>query len=117
MAFLVIAGQTIPVIPTSARRREFAIGEVRRAFSGAPRSSVRGYKLAWEGVETSWISRAQADTIRTAIKGTPPLTTTGDLTGAINTYILNIQEVDKARKMIGGVSVEAVRLSFDIWEA
>lgn len=118
MAYAVIAGQTIPVMPTTPRRREFAVGEVRRAFSGAPRSSVRDYWLEWEGVETKWITRAQADTIRSALKSTPPLTVSGDMFGSVTSaYVQNIREVEKARKMFAGVNTEAVRLSFDAWEA
>lgn len=117
MAFLVIAGQTIPVWLNSGHRKETLIGEVRRAYSGAPRASIQGYETEWEGIETKWIARSTADTIRTALKGTPPLTVTGDLTGSITAFVLNIREVEKGRKMIGGASVEAVRLSLDLWVA
>lgn len=117
MPFLVIASQTIPVTLNAARRKDVEVGEVRRAFSGAPRSSVRAYVREWEGVETRWISRAQADTFRSALEGAPPLAASGDLTGSVNVYIRNVQEVEKGRKIISGSAVEAVRLSFDILQA
>ena len=113
MAYLVVAGVTVPVALGSGRRAEVPIGDVQRAYSKAPRSSVSGYKLEWRGVETVFIPRATANTLRTALKGTPPLAVTGDLTGSLNVYVRNIEEVDKT-KLSGG---EYVRLSFDMWEA
>jgi hypothetical protein len=117
MAYLTVGGVTVKVIHSAPRRREEAVGEVRRAFSGAPRSSVRAYYSVWEGVETTWITRTAADTLRAALKGTPPVACTGDLTGSINAYVSNIQEVEKARLLSSGSNVEHVRLSFDLWAA
>lgn len=116
MPFLVVGGVTVKVVLPSGTREERSVGEVRPAFSGAPRSSVRAYFAEWE-VETNWLARSAADTLRAALKGTPPVACSGDLTGSINCYVQNIREVEKGRKIIGGAAVEAVRLGFKLMAA
>lgn len=114
MPFLVVGGVTVLVETKTSRRTEVPIGEVRRAFSGAPRSSVRGYYRAWS-IETVFITRAAADTLRAALEGAPPLTITGDLTGSITGYALNIGEVEK--RSVGPTFLEYVRLGFEFWQS
>lgn len=111
MAYLVV-GSTVPVALGGSQRTEVPIGEVRRAFSGAPRSSVSGYKREWS-VETAWMTRAAADTLRTALKGTPPVSVSGDLTGSISVYVQNIRTVGSDK----GAAGEFTRLAFDLLEA
>lgn len=113
MAYLVVAGVTVPVALESVREVAVPVGQVRRAFSGAPRSSVSSYKREWRGIATKWMTRATANTLRAALDNTPPLTVTGDLTGSISAYIQNIEDAGRT-KLAGG---EYVRLSFDMLEA
>ena len=102
MAFLVIAGQTIPVeiVGPDAPRTE--IGRRGRSFDGSARSTVRARKGEWP-IVTAYMTTAAADTIVTALEGTPPLAATGDLTGAINVLVGTIQRSYKGT---------LVRLSF-----
>lgn len=101
---------------SSARRTEVPVGEVRRAFSGAPRSTVRAYKREWP-LETVWYTRATADSLRTALQATPPIAVTGDLAGSVNVYFSDIQEVEKTERVVGGTRTEYVRLGFLMLQA
>lgn len=112
MVYLVIGALGVNVAVRSAHRISVPVGEVRRSFSGKPRSTVSDYITAWEGVETSWMTRAAANTLRAALEDTtPPVAISGDLTGSINAYFLNVREVDKDE--FGGA--EYIRIGFDIW--
>lgn len=113
MAFLTISGTNVLVQSNTSLRTEVEVGQVRRAFSGAPRSSVRAYKRAW-AIETVLMTRANADSLRTVLEAAPPLTITGDLTGSITGYVLSVQEIEKRRV---GLSNEYVRLGFQLWQA
>ena len=62
---------------------------------------------------TILLTRAAADTLEGLLQAAPPLTLTGDLTGAISGYAQNIRMHSKA--MVGGA--EKVRLSFELLEA
>lgn len=117
MAYLVVGAVTVQVITSSPLRSETAVGSVRRAFSGKPRSSVSDYFTEWNGVETAWLIKADADTLRAALEAGPPVSVSGDLTGSISVYVLNIKEVEKAEHRIAGVRTERVRLGFDMWAA
>lgn len=108
---------TVPLRIDTPRRREVPVGAVRPAFSGAPRSTVRDYRITWEGAETDWLTREEADDIRAELKATPPIPLDGDLTGPIDAMVTDIQEVEKSRAAIDGVSTEIVRLGFTILEA
>ncbi len=111
MAFLIIAGETIPVLmqePTSSRSE---VGRRGRAFDGSARSTVRARKEEWP-IVTKYIPRATADTIVSALEGTPPLAATGDLTGAINVLVGGIRK--RHKKFAAG---EYVQLSFIVHEA
>lgn len=112
--YLVVAGVTVPVAPDSVKEVAVPVGQVRRAYSGAPRSSVSAYKREWRGVTTTWIARSAANSLRAALKGTPPLAVSGDLpAGSITVYIQNIEDAGRS-KFAGG---EYVRISFDMLEA
>ena len=116
MPYLVVAGVTVQVSITKPQRADHEVGTVRRAFTGVPHSSVRARKGVWIGVETALISRTLADTLKAALEGAPPLSCSGDLTGAINCFVASIREVEKSRGMVNGVNTEMVRLSFDLME-
>ncbi len=100
----------VRVADGQVEREEFAIGEVRAAFSGAPRSAVRGYNTTWK-VTTIPITRSAADTLKGLLEATPPLTIAGDLTGSISGYVSDI--TTRSRTAAGGA--EFVTLSFKIW--
>ena len=108
MALLVIASQTIPVAVGEPVGPRIEIGRRGRSFDGSARSTVRARKGEWS-VVTAYMTTASADTIVTALEGTPPLAATGDLTGSINVLVGNIQRRHKA--------VGLVRLSFIVQEA
>ena len=116
MAYLSVASTEIPVRVGAPHSKEEPVGNVRRAFSGIPRSRVRGYLKVWEGIETRWITRAEANTIVAALKGTPPLSCTGDMGGSFSAVVENIREMETERLAVGGVNTEHVRLSFDLLE-
>ncbi len=107
MAFLIIASQTIPVPVLEPVAPRVEIGHRGRSFDGSARSTVRARKGEWS-IVTAYMTTAAADTIVTALEGTPPLAATGDLTGAINVLVGNIERAYK------GV---LVRLSFLVQEA
>ena len=69
---------------------------------------MRARKGNWQ-IATVYMATAAADTIVTALEGTPPLAASGDLTGSINVLVGNIQREHKA--------VGKVRLSFLVQEA
>ena len=108
MAFLVIAGQTIPVEISGPVGPRVEIGRRGRAFDGSARSTVRARIGNWS-IMTAYMATAAADTIVSALEGTPPLAASGDLTGSINVLVGNIQREHK------GVGI--VRLSFLVQEA
>lgn len=111
MAFLVIAGQTIPVLLEEPESIRVEIGRRERAFNGDLRSSVRVRKEEWP-IITKLIPRATADTIITALEGTPPLAASGDMAGSINVLVGGITK--RHQKFSSG---EHVQLSFLVMEA
>ena len=108
MAFLVIAGQTIPVEVAGPVGPRVEIGQRGRAFDGSARSSVRARKGEWS-ITTVIMTTAEANTIVSALEGTPPLAASGDLTGSINVLVGDIQREHRG--------VGKVRLSFLVMEA
>ncbi len=108
MAFLIIAGETIPVPPGQPRETRFEVGRRGRAFDGSARSTVRARKGEWQ-VTTAAMTTAAADTMETALEGTPPLAASGDLTGSINVLVGNIERLS--------AGIGFVRLNFLVQEA
>ena len=107
MAFLVIASQTIPVVVSGPVAPRVEIGQRGRSFDGSARSTVRARKGEWP-IVTAYMTTAAADTIVTALEGTPPLAASGDLTGFIDVLVGNIQREHRG--------VGKVRLSFVVQE-
>lgn len=103
--------------PDSPRRKEVAVGAIKPAFSGRPRSTIREHLLAWENAETDWYERSEADALREEMRSAQPIAASGDLTGSIDVFIADIQEVEKVRAAIGGTSTEMVRIGFTILAA
>lgn len=112
MPFLTVGGTTVEVADDTVDGEEFEVGEVRPAFSGKPRSSVRAYRSRWS-MRTIPLARATADTLKGLLKAAPPLTVTGDLTGAIDAYALNI----RTHSSTGSGGAELVVVTFDLWAA
>lgn len=110
MPYLVVAGQTISVAVDTPARNRVEIGKRERAFDGTQRSSVRARKSEWT-VETTWYTRANADTLVTALEGAPPLTVTGDMAGSISAHAANIRTAH-AQFAAG----EFVKVTFDLLE-
>ena len=108
MAFLVIASQMIPVEVGGPVGPRIEIGQRGRAFDGSARSSVRAHKGEWP-ISTAYMTTAAADTMVTALEGTPPLAASGDLTGSINVLVGTIKREYKG--------IGQVRLSFNVQEA
>ena len=112
MPFLTIGGTTVSVQDDSVDREEIAVGDVRPAFSGAPRSSVRAYKKKWT-LATIPLSRTAADTLEGLLQASPPLTLAGDLTGSISGYASDI----KMHSRQNAAGAERVVVTFCLWEA
>ena len=108
MAFLIIAGQTIPVPPRQPRETRVEVGRRGRALDGSARSTVRARKGEWQ-VTTVAMTTAAADTMEAALEGTPPLAASGDLTGSINVLVGAIERTS--------AGIGFVQLSFLVQEA
>lgn len=100
----------------SSQRAEVPVGEVRRAFSGAPRSTVSSYRREWQ-LETVWLTRTVINSLRTALEAAPPVAVTGDLTGSVNVYFSDIREIEKNEFRVGGTLTEHARLGFLMMQA
>lgn len=111
MPFLSIGGTDVSVANDTVDREEFAVGEVRAAFSGAPRSSVRAYKKRWS-MSTIPLTRTAANTLEGLLQANPPLTIAGDLTGSISGYASDI----KMHSQTNAAGAELVVVSFRLWE-
>ena len=108
MPYLVIASQTIEVAHDTPVRTRVEVGERARAFDGTPRTSVRARKDEWS-ITTAWMTRANADTLLTALEGTPPLAASGDMLGSVNVQVADI--TTNHTTLITG---EGVSLSFTV---
>jgi hypothetical protein len=87
MAFLVVAGITVPVAwPEGAPANEVVeIGDRMRAFDGTMLSSIRARKRE-QPVITHPMALAARDTLRAVLTGSPPITCSGDLLGGSGSY-------------------------------
>lgn len=83
MAFLVVGGVTVPVAAGSSPTLKYVqIGEVAPAFDGSPRSSVQSERLEVEGIVTPPMLDAAAATLLAVLRGSHPITCSGDLLGS-----------------------------------
>lgn len=81
MAFLTIAGITVEVQTSQAQALEpTRVGEQRRAFSGALRSTVRAEKRGWR-FSTPPLTAADAATLQAAIATDAVVSCAGDALG------------------------------------
>ena len=117
MAYLTIGDYytAVPVDTASPQMRVETIGEVRRAFSGVPRSSVRARYNVWE-IETRWMPRATADDIMEALAESPPIDVGGDMLSAASALAVNVRRSATTRAVVAGVNTEMVKLSMELWE-
>lgn len=110
MPFLAIGGVTVPVALGELTQRKLPVGRAIETYNGGMRSAVRARKWEWT-VPTQWMTEADADTLRTALEGTPPLTCSGDLT-THDVVLVDTVEEDRQKFATG----EHVRLTFTIRE-
>lgn len=85
MPYLVVGSVTVNVAPGASSRAVEEIGDRARAFDGTLRSTVRGRKKVWS-ITTAPMTKANADTLETALNGTLPVAVSGDTTGSVNTH-------------------------------
>lgn len=112
MAFLITAGVTVPVALGQSASSPDEIGDRARAFDGAMLSTIRDRKEQWR-IQTTPMPRADANTLRAALEGTPPLACSGDLLGgAVNCHA--VVTAARYRKFGDG---ERVVLEFTLSEA
>lgn len=79
MAFLTVAGVTIPVAQNSVRRDTEEIGDGGRTFDGSYRETIRNRVWEFSG-RTPSITRADASSVyNTLTSSTQPQTCAGDL--------------------------------------
>jgi hypothetical protein len=117
MQYLTLDGYLdVPVITSAPKMREEAIGGVRRAFSGMPRSSVRGYYRVWEGIETRWITVSDGEFLLDALKIALPIAATGRMVGTAYVLAVNVQRLETTTAIVAGIPTEMVRIGFDLWE-
>lgn len=84
MAFLTIAGITVPVAPTGASESApELVGSDSRSYAGAFRSTVRAEKRGWV-FTTKPISRTLAESLRSACALGALVTCTGDALGGLS---------------------------------
>lgn len=86
MAFLIIAGITVPVAIVGAKKTWEIGGSNSRAFSGGLRSTVRWTKRGWQ-VTTTPLLEADASAIETAVVGGDFVTVSGDMTGTLTCQV------------------------------
>lgn len=110
MAYLVVGGVTVEVAAGASSRAVVEIGDRARAFDGTLRSTVRSRKKAWS-ITTVPMTKANADTLETALNGTLPVAVSGDTTGSVNTH-----PVVTGRTDIPTAGGFFVVLSFDLME-
>ena len=111
MAFLVVAGVTVPVALNTTSGAPVEAGERVRAWDNSMLSTVRDFKDEWQ-VTTALMLRADADTLKAALQGTPPLTCSGDLLGGSVSCHAVITGERYVKKGVG----EMVALSFTLME-
>ena len=87
MAFLTVAGATIPVARNSASADTEEIGDSDRAFDGTMRQTIRNRVTQWRG-ETIALTRADASSVLSTLNtSTQPQTCAGDLLATISTAV------------------------------
>ena len=84
MAFLVVGAVTIPVAPNGWQEQEpFVVGDMVPAFDGTLRDSRQDTKRRWR-FTTRPLSSAEYTSVRGALEGATPLSTSGDAIGTVN---------------------------------
>lgn len=92
MAFLTIAGTTIPVSTGGAVAKAIErVGSSTRAFAGNLRSTVRAEKRAWQ-FTTRWLTQGDAAIIEALYNNGEFVTCAGDALGA--TYTCEVTQQD-----------------------
>ena len=90
MAFLTVAGTTVPVAPTGCTTKIITIGDVgTRAFDGTMRSTERTTKREWS-ITTTPMTPSAADAIVTALGTGAAITVNGDIVNNVATSCFRV---------------------------
>lgn len=109
MAFLVVAGVTVPVAAEESAATEEVefIGDRDRMFNGRYREVGDGYKRKWP-LATPPLTPAEYAAVRAALLGAPPLACSGDLLGgAVNCHA----ELGAAAPLAGTLGQRTLRFT------
>lgn len=114
MPFLVVNGTTIKVAAgVPVQRKRIERGERQRAFDLTLLSSVDSTRKDQWQITTPPVPRADADSYKTAIEGTPPYNCSGDLlagTVSCHGFISSWESIPAA-------TGEYVIITFELWQA
>lgn len=88
MAFMVLAGVDIDISADGCSEIEgVVVGDMRRAFDGTPRVTIRTVKRAWRGTGAV-LTPAQDAALRAAIANRATVTLTGDIVGGASFSVM-----------------------------
>jgi len=89
MSFLVIAGQTVPVMEGQTAERVERFGQESPAFAGNLRSSIRVEKRRWS-VTSGLLTQAELATLKAAVALGAHVTCSGDAMGGSVTCAVEV---------------------------
>jgi hypothetical protein len=113
MAFLTVAGVTIPVAANSVQRSEEEIGDSGRTFDGTWRETIRNRVWDFAG-ETPLITRADASSVYdTLTSSSQPQTCAGDLISSSGGSLSCFTKVSRFDPHVSG-STHAVSIRFEL---
>ena len=118
MAFLIVAGTTVPVAANSATMTQEEVGDRHRAFDGTYRSTVRSYPREWK-LKTSPMLSTTAETFRGVLNNsTQPQACSGNIFNSTGTVDCDTQLTDMAPLVTStGTSFGHVVLSITLRES
>jgi hypothetical protein len=90
MAFLVVAGITVPV-ETFTESAPITGGSVSNSYAGPTRSTIRWVRRVYTAVTTLMLT-ADVETLRTAVISGSPVTCSGTALPASGSYIVSVAD-------------------------
>lgn len=84
MPFLTVGGTTIPISEDGFSFDVVETGSREPMFDASMMETIRARKVVAQ-CASIWVTRAVAETYRTALIATPPITCTGDLFNGVST--------------------------------
>jgi len=102
MAFLTVAGVTIPVAANSVRRDEVVIGDAGRTFDGTFRQTLRNRVWDFQGETPPMDSATAATVYNTLTSSSQPQTVAGDLVSSSGGSISGFTEVESFGAIMSG---------------